>query len=85
MAYRLTVEGRKRVSHFLKECEAYRKEILDADKDTADDTYLPTEDEILEDIEYWDDEDGIYNNGWGVTDNYDLTIHLQEGTDFEAV
>ena len=83
-SYRLTDEGRKEVRRFIKECEAFRKELLDAGKDTADNTDLPTEEGILEDIEEWIDEDGAYYNAWGVTDNYDLTISLQKGKDFEV-
>lgn len=82
MKYILTEKGKKEVAHFLRECEALRKEILDAGKGTADDTYLPTEEGILEDIGVWIDEDGNYVNGWGVTDNCDLIISLQEGEDF---
>lgn len=84
MAYKLTNRGKREVSRFIRECEAFRKEILDAGKDTADDTYLPTEEGIIEDIEEWIDEDGYYVNSWGVTDNYDLPISLQEGEDFEV-
>lgn len=84
MAYILTEKGKKEVAHFLRECEAFRKEILDAGKDTADDTYLPTEEGIIDDIAEWIDEDGAYYDAWGVTDNYDLTISLQEGEDFET-
>ena len=83
MAYILTETGKKKVTHFLRECEAFRKELLDAGKDTANDTTLPDEKGIIEDIEEWIDEDGAYYDAWGVTDNYDLTISLQEGEDFE--
>lgn len=82
MKYILTEKGKKEVVHFLRECEAFRKELLDAGKDTADDTNLPTEEGILDDIGEWIDEDGYYVNGWGVTDNYDLPFSLQEGEDF---
>ena len=85
MAYKLTNRGKREVSRFIRECEAFRKELLDAGKDTADDTYLPTEEGILGDIEEWIDEDGAYYDAWGVTDNYSLPISLIEGEDFEAV
>jgi len=85
MKYIFTEKGKKEVARFIKECEAFRRELLDAGKDTADNTNLPTEEGISEDIEEWIDGDGEYINGWGVTDNYDLVIHLQKGTDFEAV
>ena len=80
--YKLTKKGRAKVSLFLKNCRAYRKELLDAKKDTARDTRLPNRDAILEDVEFWDDGDGIYNNSWGVTDHYDLPLELIKGQDF---
>lgn len=87
-AYRLTQKGKKKVARFLRDCKAYRKEILDGKKDTADGTYLPTEDSILEDLDFWGFptyDDDIYNNSWGVTDHYDLPLELIKGQDFEAV
>lgn len=62
-------------ARFIKECEAKRKEILDAGKDTADDCRIPTIDDIVSDIMYEGfDEDGEYYNYWGVTDNYDSDV-----------
>lgn len=46
MEYILTEKGRENVAWFIKECKAKRKEILDAGLDTADDTNLPTEEDI---------------------------------------
>lgn len=46
MEYILTEKGREKVTWFIKECAAKRKEILDAGIDTADDTNLPTEEAI---------------------------------------
>lgn len=85
MAYRLTAKGKDHVAWYLAECAAFRKELLDAGKDTADNTNLPTEEGILEDIEEWEDEDGVYVNSWGVTDNYDLPIDLTRGVHYEAI
>ena len=85
MAYKLTNRGKREVSRFIRECEAFRKEIMDAGKDTADDTNIPDEESIVSDIAEWIDEDGYYVNGWGVTDNYSLPIGLMKGEDFEAV
>ena len=84
-AYKFTEKGKKKVARFIRDCEAFRKEILDAGKDTADDTNIPDEESILSDIPDMIDEEGFYGNGWGVTDNYDLPIFLYEGEDFEAV
>lgn len=57
---------------FISECAAKRKEILDAAKDTADDTELPDIEALVEDALFFGpDEDGLCFNCWGVTDNYD--------------
>ena len=91
-SYRLTKDGKQRVSDYISELKAKRKEILDAGKDTADETELPTEQDIVDDLEFigldFDDRDGAYYcNGWGVTDNYesDYPLLLKLGRDFEEV
>lgn len=57
---------------FISECTAKRKEILDAGKDTAEDTVLPDIDSLAEDAVFLGaDEDGLCYNYWAVTDNYD--------------
>lgn len=79
----LTENGETKVRQYIKELEAHRKEILDAGRDTAEDTHLPTEDDIIEDIEDLIDDEGTYWNGWGVTDMYDHEpLFLQYGEDF---
>lgn len=85
--FTLTVIGIKRVKCFISECRALKKEILDAHKDTCEDTTLPTIDDILSDINYGVGvyEDGQYYNSWGVTDNYDLWISLEKGIDFVGI
>lgn len=79
----LTEQGKNIVKAYLAELEAKRKEILDAGKDTAD-MLLPTEEDILLDIEDNTDGDGDYFNNWGVTDNYDgdNLLALRCGEDF---
>lgn len=79
----LTEQGKAIVKAYLAELKARRKEILDAHRDTAD-MELPTEKDILQDVACFVDEDGDYENNWGVTDNYDgdHTLQLQEGKDF---
>lgn len=87
--YVLTEKGVCTIENFIAECKAKRKEILDAGIDTADDTNLPTEEDIVSDLNYGEgiDEDGDYYNSWGVTDNYayDLTIELSIDEDFVEV
>lgn len=52
---------------YISELKAKRKEILDARKDTADETEIPTIEDIMSDLNYGTevDEDGDYYNGWG--------------------
>ena len=83
--YKLTEHGIKKCEKFIAECRAKRKEILDAKLDTADETDLPTIEDIESDINAFGvDEEGDYFNGWGVTDNYnsDYPIGLTLGIDF---
>ena len=89
MEYILTEAGKKKVAWFINECAAKRKEILDAGSDTADDTNLPTEEDIVSDLNCGEgiDGDGDYYNCWGVTDNYssDSAIELSINEDFVEV
>ena len=81
-----TEKGREKVKAYIKELESKRKEILDAGKDTADDTYIPTLEDILNDASrFIGVENGEYFNSWGVTDNYDAdnAICLTLGEDIE--
>ncbi len=92
MRWKLTEEGKANVAFYIRELEAKRKEILDAGKDTADETRIPTEEDILEDmissgIE-WDDPDGpCCRSTWGVTDHYEadqpLALMLGQDITFE--
>lgn len=82
---RLTKLGKTEVNTYICEAEAKRKEILDAKKDTADDTNLPDVDDILMDIAQFE-ENGEYCNGWGVTDHYDADypLYLKCGIHYES-
>lgn len=78
----LTENGKIKINIFIAELKAKRKEVLDAGKDTADETNLPDENDILSDIEWSENENGYYCSCWGCTDNTDLTISLTAGEDF---
>lgn len=84
--YVLTSYGKENVEIFIDECAAKRKEILVAGIDTAEETNLPSEEDILSDLNcgVGVDEYGDYYNGWGVTDHYDsdTPISLRYGIDF---
>lgn len=87
--YVLTTRGREIVDDYIRNCAAKRKEILDAGKDTADETHLPDAECILSDLNFGvgGDEEGDYFNGWGVTDHYDAdnVLGLHIGEDFVEV
>lgn len=83
--YKLTEKGVKVCKNFIAECHAKRKEILVAGKDTADETIIPTVEDIESDLnDFGVDMDGDYYNYWGVTDTYnsDNPICLTFGSDF---
>lgn len=86
MSFILTETGRRKVADFILECTAKKKEILDADLDTADETSLPTEEDIVSDLNcgIGVDEEEDYYNSWGVTDHYDSdsAISLSINEDF---
>lgn len=61
-----TKNGKIKVDTFIAELKAKRKEILDAGKETADETVIPDAADILDDIEWSVDENGEYCTTWGV-------------------
>lgn len=72
MRYVFTVNGYRTAKRFIAECAAKRKEILDAGIDTADETELPTTQDILDDVNVgvglYDENE--YINSWGITDHF---------------
>lgn len=72
MRYVFTVNGYLTAKRFIAECAAKRKEILDAGIDTADETELPTAQDILDDVNVgvglYDENE--YINSWGITDHF---------------
>lgn len=86
--YKLTDKGMQNIEMYIAELKAKRKEILDANKDTADETNIPTVSDIFIDaMEFGFDEYGEAFNNWGVTDNYnaDYPINLKLGEDIELI
>ncbi len=80
---KFTKVGKAKVRTYITELEAKRKEILDANLDSANETTLPDEKDILDDIEFFEEENE-YCNSWGVTDNYngDNALYLKRGEDY---
>lgn len=57
--------------YYIYQCAAKQVEILAANKDTCDDTELPTMYDLIDDaLAIGPDEDGECYNSWNVTDNY---------------
>ncbi len=86
--FKLKTAGIQKANSYINELIAKRKEILDAGKDTADDTPIPSIEDIESDINFQGiDDEGKYYNGWGVTDNYDADrpLCLIIGEDFETI
>ena len=89
---RYTDTGRKVVENYIAALKTKQEDILKSGTDTADETTLPTPEDILSDILFiginWDTPDGPwYLNGWGVTDNPESSypICLYYGKDFVPV
>lgn len=83
--YVLTSLGRERCTEYIKKLETERKAILDAGKDTADETELPTVEAIEGDIGFIGlNDEGEYYNSWAITDEYssENVITLKFGEDF---
>ena len=81
----LTARGKRKIEDYIRELQAKRKEILDAGKDTADETPIPTIEDIMSEIPVFE-ENGQYLNAWGVTDHYnaDRALSLIRGLDYTA-
>lgn len=73
--YRLTAKGLEKAEQYLRELIAYRKEILDAKLDTADDTPIPTIQDIESDIESFEEDDEYYNS-WSIADDTTMNMPL---------
>lgn len=58
--------------YYIYQCAAKQVEILAANKDTCDDTELPTMYDLIDDaLAIGPDEDGLCYNCWAITDRYD--------------
>lgn len=76
--FELTEEGKREVQSFITECKMKRNEVLDNAGDTIKHTTIPTQKEILNDLNSQEDVDEC----WGVTDNYGMKIFLEYGIHF---
>ena len=81
--FELTEEGKREVQSFITECKTKRNEVLDNAGDTIKHTTIPTQKEILNDLNSQEDVDECgYDACWGVTDNYGMKIFLKYGIHF---
>ena len=73
--YQLTDAGRKKCERYIAELKAKRKEILDAGLDTADNTPVPTVQDIEDDLNFTGLIDETeYLNTFGATDSSGLKL-----------
>ena len=79
----LTPEGHRKVRKYISEMTAKRKKILDAGKDTGNETDIPDDLDILLDVG-WTGDGENYEATWPVTDHIcaDTPIILKEDTDY---
>lgn len=72
MRYVFTVSGYRTAKRFIAECAAKRKKVLEAGIDTADETELPTTQDILDDVNegVGFNEENEYFDSWGITDHF---------------
>lgn len=81
--FELTEEGKREVQSFITECKTKRNEVLDNAGDTIKHTTIPTQKEILNDLNSQEDVDECgYDACWGVTYNYGMKIFLEYGIHF---
>ena len=81
--FELTEEGKREVQSFITECKTKRNEVLDNAGDTIKHTTIPTQKEILNDLNSQEEVDECgYDACWGVTDNYGMKIFLEYGIHF---
>lgn len=81
--FELTEEGKREVQSFITECKTKRNEVLDNAGDTIKHTTIPTQKEILNDLNSQEDVDECgYDACWGATDNYGMKIFLEYGIHF---
>ena len=76
--FELTEEGKEKFNLLLPNVRTKRNEVLDNAGDTIKHTTIPTQKEILNDLNSQEDVDEC----WGVTDNYGMKIFLEYGIHF---
>lgn len=81
LKYRLTKKGLEKTKQYLNDLIFYRKEDLDAKLDTADDTPIPTVEDIESSIEMFEKNDE-YLHWWHVTDKITIPLHLEYKKDY---
>ena len=70
--YVLTEKGLETARRFIQDLKAQRKTLLDLGLDTADETSLPTVEDIESDINLFGLDDSMeYFNFWAITDHCD--------------
>lgn len=83
----LTKKGLETFTKFIHDCEIERDRLLANNLDTNEETKLPTVEDIISDINVFEDEEGEYCNNWGITDEYNspYPLCLQRNVDYIEV
>lgn len=84
MKYILTEEGKKKIACYINNFAKNRNKILSANQDTANNTSLPTEEEIVFDLNHGEgvNRRGTYFAGWRITDHVEMVVLLKIDEDF---
>lgn len=72
----LTRQGKEKVRNYIAFLNEMQKEIIGAGKDTANDTTIPTEEDIVDDLKEFVDASIAYRNYWNATDHYKYPLRL---------
>ena len=80
----LTKEGKETIKNFIAELTALQKEVIDAGKGTVGDTEIPTEDDILQDILFFEEDfgNGVWYPAVEESGDYGEWLFLKYGEDY---
>lgn len=79
-----TEDGKAVVKDFIANLTALQKEVVDAGKGTVGDVEIPTEEDILQDILFFEDdfENGVWYPAVEENGDYGEWLFLKYGTDY---
>lgn len=72
----LTRQGKEKVRNYIAFLNEMQREIIGAGKDTANDTTIPTEEDIDDDLKEFVDASMAYKHCWNATGHYEYPLRL---------